>query len=320
MGQRVMPSVLLLGLGVSLALASVSSTRVGLAADAPIDLHRDVVYGRTGEIDLTLDIARPAALPDRAPAVLLFHGGGWAAGRKERLDHLVTFLAGQGYVAATVGYRLAPRHPWPAQIEDAKCAVRWLRANAKTWGVDPERVAALGFSAGAHLAMLLGTMEAQDGLQGDAGYPEQESKVEAVISFFGPTELGGVTPGARAEKLSPERLREEIAGRILGGLLGAKFREDPKKASPLTYVSPGDAPMLLVQGTRDPLVPYSNATRMMDALTKAKVPGEVLFWLGLGHGWGDPHFTDSVEIALRFLDRQFRPQRRGSLKKKILGR
>lgn len=320
MGQRLFPTLLLLSLGAWIALSSAVPTPEGIAAEDEVKLQRNVVYGRAGETPLTLNIARPVGVRKRVPAVLLFHGGGWAAGRKERHDDLVVFLAERGYVAATVFYRLAPMHPWPAQIEDAKCAVRWMRAHAKEWGVDPQRIAALGFSAGAHLSMLLGTMEKADGLHGDAGHADEDSKVQAVVSFFGPTELGKVTEGIRAEDLTPERLKEEFAGRVLGRLLGPAFRKDPKKASPLTYVSEGDAPMLLVQGTRDPLVPYVHATRMMDALTEARVPGEVVFWLGLGHGWGEPQRSDSVDLALRFLERHFQPRKKRSLRDKILGR
>lgn len=320
MGQRLFPSLLLLSLGAWVVLGSAPSTRPSLAAEPGVVLQRDVVYGRAGDTPLTLNIARPVGVKKRVPAVLIFHGGGWAAGRKERHDKLVTFLAEKGYVAATVFYRLAPASPWPAQIEDAKCAVRWMRANAKAWGVDPKRIAALGFSAGAHLSMLLGTMEADDGLHGEGGHAKQDSKVQAVVSFFGPTELGKVTEGIRAEDLTAERLKEEIGGRVLGRLLGAEFRKDPKKASPLTYVGEGDAPMLLVQGTADPLVPYVHATRMMDALTKARVPGEVVFWLGLGHGWGEPQRSESVDLALRFLNRRLRPPPKRSLRQKILGR
>jgi acetyl esterase/lipase len=293
--------------------------RSSLAEEPDIEFHRDLVFGKGGDDELKLDLAHPAGKATPRPAVLVLHGGGWRAGSKEMHDDLVRFLAREGYVAVTASYRLAPKAPWPAQIEDAKCAVRWMRAEGGRFGIDPDRIAALGFSAGAHLAMLLGTMGPDDGLEGTGGHAGQPSKVQAVVSFFGPTDLDLATPDVRAEELSPQRLKEEVAGRLLGGLLGPVFRADPKAASPLTYVSRGDAPMLLIQGTRDPLVPYAQATQMLDALTEARVPGEVVFLLGLGHGWGDPHLTDSVETTLRFLDRQLRPARRASLLPRIRG-
>lgn len=307
-------AVLLLAAGVWITANTGSRAQTGVAGEPEIEFHRDVVFGKGGESDLTLNLARPAGAQKILPCVLVFHGGGWAAGKKERHDDLVRFLATEGFVSATVQYRLAPRNPWPAQIEDAKCAVRYIRAHCKRWGVDPDRIAALGFSAGAHLSMLLGLMDPEDALEGSGGHDEQDSKVSAVVSFFGPTDMGCITEGARAEQLDPDRLRAELSGRLLGGLLGAEFRKDPSRASPLSYVTAGDAPMLLVQGTKDRLVPHEHASCMLEAMQKAAIPGQVVFWLGLGHGWDDPELTDSVDLALRFLDRQFRPGRRKSLR------
>lgn len=307
-----------------IAAGTTSTTPKSIAAEPEIEFHRDVVYGKGGETDLTLNLAHPVSAKNASaknarakkalPVILVLHGGGWARGKKERHDALVRYLAREGFVAATAQYRLAPQNPWPAQIEDAKCAVRYLRAHCKRWGGDPKRVAALGFSAGAHLSMLLGAMDAEDGLEGNGGHPEQSSKVNAVVSYFGPTDLGVITSGAQATDLSPERLRQELSGRLLGSLLGAEFRKDPSRASPLSYVSKGDAPMLLVQGTRDQLVPYDHAKQMLDKMHACEVPGSVVFWLGLGHGWSDPELTDSVDLSMRFLDRHFRPGRRPSLK------
>jgi acetyl esterase/lipase len=324
--MRKRPWIVLLvpALALGWLLSSSAQVRTSVAAEPEIVFHRDLVFGTSDQSPLTLNLALPAVSPQTPgrlrPAVLVFHGGGWTQGKKERHDELIRFLAREGYVAATAQYRLAPKNPWPAQIEDAKCAVRWLRATAARWQIDPNQIAALGFSAGAHLSMLLGTMDPADGLEGDGGHAEQSSKVDAVVSFFGPTDLGKITKGAPTDELSPERLREEIAGRVLGVLLGPVFREDPSRASPLRYVSSGDAPMLLVQGTKDPLVPYGQATQMLDRMHEAGVPGSVVFWLGLGHGWDDPQLTDSVDLTLRFLDRRFRPGRRLSYRRALLGR
>src|SRR5579885_3546866 len=149
----------------------------------------DVVYSHAGGEDLQLDLFVPKDASGKFPAVVLFHGGGWASGCHEGFRPLAGALASQGYAVATVGYRLAPRYRFPAQIQDAKCAVRWLRANAPRYQIDSERIGALGFSAGAHLALLLGLTEAQDGLEGDGGNPEQSSRVQAVINISGPTDL-----------------------------------------------------------------------------------------------------------------------------------
>ena len=320
--MQIRPSLLFLLLAVPAVAWCLSSGPASelQAEESKPAFHRDLVYGRGGDVDLTLNLATPATTEGLRPAVLVFHGGGWTRGKKERHDKLIRFLAEQGYVAATVQYRLAPQHPWPAQIEDAKCAVRWMRAQAERWRVDPRRIAAMGFSAGGHLSMLLGTLDPEDGLAGTGGHADAGDKVNAVVSFFGPTDLGKITKGAKAEGLTPAELRRELSGRVLGALLGAEFRKDPSRASPLRYVSPGDAPMLLVQGTQDPLVPYDQAKQMLDAMDEAGVAGKVVFWLGLGHGWDDPQLTDSVDLTLRFLDRHFRPGRRESLRGALLGR
>lgn len=320
MRQRILVLLPLLALAAWLFFATGPGAHEGQAGEPDGTFRRNVIYGRAGGQDLTLNLAQPSQTIGNVPAVLVFHGGGWTKGKKERHDALVRFLAKQGYVAATVQYRLAPLNPWPAQIEDAKCAVRWLRAHCQQYQVDPSRIAALGFSAGAHLSMLLGTMDPSDGLHGEGGHGKHASKVNAVVSFFGPTDLGCITNGAKAAALTPERLRREVSGRVLGTLLGRVFCEDPSRASPLSYITSGDAPMLLVQGTKDRLVPYEQAKRMLDSMHSAGVPGEVVFWLGLGHGWDDPQLTDSVDHALRFLDRQFRPGRRRSLRTALLKR
>ena len=254
-----------------------------LAASEPQDdllFEKDVVYGKGGEEELKLNLGRPKEQSGPSPCVVIIHGGGWAAGNKSQHDGQVRELAKRGYVAATVGYRFAPKHIFPAQIEDVKCAVRFLRANAEKYKIDKDRIGAVGFSAGAHLSMLLGTMDKEDGLEGDGGNPEQPSKVNAVVAFFGPTDL---TSSDWPEK----------TGQILVSFLGGSRQEKPelyKKASPITYVTPGDAPMLLIQGTKDGLVPWTQATAMGDALTKAGVYGRVDLILGAHHGWWNDEF------------------------------
>jgi len=285
------------------------------AEEDPLLFERDIVYGCSAGHDLRLDLVRPRALPQSAPAVLLFHGGGWAAGRKEQVRGLARFLASEGYVALAVGYRLAPHHPWPAQVEDAKCAVRWLRSHASEHGVDARRIGAVGFSAGGHLALLLGTMDPCDGCEGDGGCSEHSSKVSVVVSFFGPTDMESLSEGDE-----PNDLRKALGAAALGALLGPAFREDPGRMSPVRYVSPGDAPALLFHGTRDPLVPADQASRFLDALTRAGVPGKAVLIAGAGHGWRDPELGDSIDTTLRWLDRHLRPDRVRSRSREILGR
>ncbi len=251
----------------------------------------DVVYGQGGGEDLRLNLARPKAEGGPRPCVLVIHGGGWAAGNKNGHNPQTWDLAKRGYVAATVGYRLVPKALFPAQVEDVKCAVRFLRANAEKYGIDRARIGAVGFSAGAHLSMMLGAMGKEDGLEGEGGHADQPSQVNAVVAFFGPTDF-------RLEY--PERSRG-----IVRNFLGGTKEEKPDayaKASPITYVSKGDAPMLLIQGTRDALVPHEQAVVMADALTKAGVPGRVELLLGAGHGWGGAELQRTAEISWAWFD------------------
>ncbi|MDA1195343.1 MAG: alpha/beta hydrolase [Planctomycetota bacterium] len=322
-----LPLGFLVALGLAVTLAATSGPT--LAAEPEIEIHDDVEFGTGGGFSLRMDIARPAGAKGRLPCVLVFHGGGWVQGDKSQFRPLVRFLAEDGFVAATVQYRLARPgmrngNAWPAQIEDAKCAVRYMRAHAERWGVDPDRIAAMGFSAGAHLSMLLGTMEAADGLEGDGGWSDQSSKVNAVVGFYGPTCMGCIPPEDKLSiaKMPVEEKQRVIRGLALGAVLGPVFGQDPTRASPLTYVNEGDAPMLLFQGTNDKLVEPFHTELMMEALTAAHVPGRAVFMLGLGHGWrDDPHLTSNVRDTQRFLDEIFRPGRVQSILPRLrLGR
>jgi acetyl esterase/lipase len=254
------------------------------AAEPPADVQftRNVVYGKGGGEDLKLNIARPKTNAEKLPGIVFIHGGGWMGGNRTDNDQVTWQAAQRGYVAVTVGYRLTPKHRFPAQVNDVKCAVRFLRARADEYGIDLDHIGACGWSAGGHLALMLGVTGKDDGFEGDGGWPEQSSKVQAVVSFFGPTDLTAQDIPARD-------------GPLLVAFLGGNLEEsraDYVRASPITYVSPGDAPTLLLQGTADVLVPYTQAYRMLDAMTKAGVSGRADIIVGANHGW----FSDAAEL------------------------
>ena len=262
------------------------------AADGrQIEFREDVEYGTGGEQELLLNLALPEQIEKPLPGLIFIHGGGWSGGNKESFDAFVRQAATQGYVAVTMSYRLAPKHPFPAQIEDCKCAVRWLRAHAEELGADPERIGAVGASAGAHLAMMLGAMNSDDGLEGDGGWAEQSSKVQTVVSFAGPTDLTVDLPPAA----------DRVLFDFIGGTLDAEgdmYRE----ASPVTYVNRRDATMLLFHGTADEIVPYEQAFLMATALTRAGVRGRVELLIGAGHGWGGDEMQASEHAMWAFLE------------------
>lgn len=260
-----------------------------------VDYQRDVVYGKASGEELKLNLGRPKGVEGPLPAVLIFAGGGWkGAGRKDLMDRFTQGLAARGYVAGTVDTRSTPTHVFPKQVEDARCAVRFLRANAAKYGVDPKRVGTMGFSAGGHLALMTGVLDKEDGFEGDGGWPQESGKADAVVAFCGPSDFLSAKPAN---------------GGNFEFFLGCKKKDNPelyKRASPLTYVRKTSAPMLLIQGTADDMVPWTQATLMADALTAAGVPGRVELLFGAGHRWSGPEWERTLEAARAFLDQRLR--------------
>lgn len=277
--------------------------RVKIAAGAaspkaPEDVvfEADIAYGKGGDEDLKLDMSRPKDAKGPLPVVVVIHGGGWKAGDRKAHDNLTWLLAQRGYAAVTVEYRLCPKHVWPAQVEDVKCAVRFLRANAEKYGLDGKHIGAVGFSAGAHLALMLGTVD-DPALEGKGGWEKESSKVQAAVSFFGPTDL-------LAKDLPEQSLG--ILNEFLGGSQAEKA-EAYRAASPLAHVSAGDAPALLIQGTKDPLIPTAQATVMAEALKKAGVKTRTDILEGAGHGWGGAELQRTLDETYEFFDAELKP-------------
>lgn len=260
-----------------------------------VELKKDVVYCNAGDRELTLHLATPKDLTAPVPVIVYIHGGGWRAGNKDGHIKQAIEAAQHGYVSATVGYRFAPDHLFPAQVEDVQCAIRYLRAHADELKIDPSRIGAIGYSAGAHLSMMLGTVEEPMGDKTHLQWPDQSSKVQAVVAYFGPTNLESPYPD----------VTKPILETFLGGKLDEK-KEAVRQASPVTHVNKGDAPTLIFQGTKDILVPYDQAFEMATALSKAGVPGRVELLLGAGHGWGGDQFADTQEKSLDFFDQHLR--------------
>ncbi|MBI2823248.1 MAG: alpha/beta hydrolase [Planctomycetia bacterium] len=284
-----------LGLLLAATIAVVAPPAPAAAQDADVDYQADIVYGKGSGEDLMLDLATPKGLDKPAPTIVFIHGGGWAAGHRNNMTGLAKQAAARGYVAATVSYRFAPKYVFPAQVEDCKCAVRWLRANAAERKIDPTRLGSAGVSAGAHLAMMLGTLDSSDGLEGEGGSSDQSSKVQTVVSFVGPVNLVGEYPDASM--------------RILQNFLGGRpqdKQDECRRASPITYVNSGDAPMLLFYGTKDPLVPYDQAFQMTKALTDAGIPARIELMIGAGHGWIGKDMERSINEMFAFFDRHLK--------------
>lgn len=237
-------------------------------------VERNVVYGRVERKELVMDLVFPAHGSTPHPVVLNLHGGAWAEGSKSVGTSWLAApeLVGRGYVFASIYYRLAPQHKFPAQIEDAKCAVRFLRAHAAEYGLDPNRIVALGSSAGGHLAALLGTTDAAAGFDTSGGWTNESSRVQAVVDMFGHADLASAIQHRERVRL------------IAQSVFGTKSSEAIlRRASPVSYVTPDDPPFLLVHGERDGMVPLRQSELMKAALEEQGVPVQLVVVKHAGH-------------------------------------
>jgi acetyl esterase/lipase len=291
------------GLPVVLLLVSAAAR----AADEPAraSTEQNIVYTKAGTEELKLDISRPQAKEGLFPAVVLIHGGAWRAGNKSDVRGMSSEFTKRGYVVVAPQYRFCPKETFPAQVHDVKAAVRWLKTNAKKYQVDPERIGAMGFSAGGHLALMLGLTGPSDGLEGDVPAGAPDSRVKAVVNYFGPTDL--------AAKDIP-LVSKPLVKDFLGGTPEAK-PEAAAKASPLSFVSSDDAPMLTFQGTKDPLVPYTQAIKLADAMNSAGVAGRVELLIGATHGWTGAELDRTINETFQFFDRHLKAPAPASGKK-----
>lgn len=261
-----------------------------------LHIERNVVYGRTGATDLTLDLAMPRDAAGPLPAVVLLAGGAWQYYAWPTLmEGILELLATLGYVTIEPHYRVVSAAKFPAAVEDSKAAVRWLRANAAKYRVDPERIAALGPSSGGYLACMLGLTNPADGFEGDAGHAEQSSQVHAVVSLYGITDLLS-TPW-----------REQKQKGLLLPYLGCTYAENPelyRRATPLEYVRPGAPPFLIIHGTADKVVPPAQSQRLAERLTAVGASAQLILVPGAGHGWGLPQLNETVAQVSQFLKAQ----------------
>lgn len=257
----------------------------------PIKVEKDVTYATVDDQKLQFDVAMPKE-GGPYPCIVCFHGGAWKFGSRKDLSRLIETVAARGYVVATASYRLAPKAKFPAQIEDAHAVVKFLRKNARAYNLDPDKIGALGYSAGAHLSLLLGVTDKADGLDGPL-LPDVSGRVQAVVSFFGPTDMSlyATSPGLEDAYMVP--------------FLGPEVKTDPKvyrRASPTEYVTKDDPPVLMLHGTFDLIVPIIHSERMLKKLQEAGVTAELITVRGEGHGFTGKPAVTTVEDAIKFFD------------------
>ena len=229
----------------------------GQAEEMAFIVEEDITYGKGGDVELKLDLARPIKGRGPFPALVFIHGHGQ---NRKGYYHEIREAAERGYVAVSVDFRIfgmrengKVKYPFPAQVQDVKCAVRWLRANARKYKIDPNRIGVVGWSSGGHLSLMLGLTDPSHGLEGRCGKKKYSSRVQAVVSLAGPTEL---------IRFYQEKPKQWVVD-SLGGT-PEEVPEQYKRASPLTYVSKDDPPVLSVHGEKNHQVPL-NQPELLDA-------------------------------------------------------
>jgi acetyl esterase/lipase len=247
-----------------------------------------IEYANPDGQHLQLDMARPKSGDGPFPAILCIHGGGFRAGTRQGYDGLCARLAQEGYVAVTASYRLAPKYQFPAAVHDVKAAVRWLRANAQKYHIDPKRIGVTGGSAGGHLAQFLGVTGGVQQFEGDGGNADQSSRVVCVVNVYGPSDF------TRSYGKSVDAA--EVLPLFLGGdLKTARHRHI--LASPLYWVTPAAAPTLCIHGTQDKYVAHEQAVWLVERLKAAEVEAELLTLEGAGHGFRGKD-AETADLAL----------------------
>ncbi|HOL21645.1 MAG TPA: alpha/beta hydrolase [bacterium] len=258
-----------------------------------VKVIKNIVYAKAGDTELLMDIYIPEGKKEPSPLVVWIHGGAWKSGSKENCYPALSLLK-YGYAVASINYRLTGLVNFPAEIEDCKSAIRFLRANAEKYNIAPDRIGVWGASAGGHLAALLGTTgKIKKFDKGD--YLEFSSNVQAVCDYFGPSYIPDMS---NKISLDVENAPEEFLVRRIPGK--AKKAEE---ASPLNYVSKDASPFFIVHGDKDNVVPVSQSEMLYNALLKAGVPVQMEIIKGAGHG--GPEFVNPgiIEKVVSFFDR-----------------
>jgi acetyl esterase/lipase len=260
--------------------------------EGPVVVATDVVFGRGGQDALMLDLYRPAGhAHSPLPVVVFIHGGGWHGGDKESYRDLAARVASNGYLCASVNYRLSGDTPFPAALEDCTCAVRSLRASAEALGADAARFAAWGHSAGGHLAAMVALAPGR--FEGAGGCAEASSRVQCALCYSAPLDLPALG----------ENLRASVDHFL--GITGPDRAGVRDQASPITYAAGSAAAFFVCHGAQDDLVPIDQSERFVEALRKAGAPVEFLPVGGAGHDL-ERYSEDIFARALEFLDRHLK--------------
>jgi acetyl esterase/lipase len=251
---------------------------------------RDVPYAATTNPAQRLDIYLPKNAPGPLPVIVWVHGGAWSSGSKFPCP--AGNFVNRGYAVVSVEYRFAQEAIFPAQIQDCKAAIRFLRANHEKYGLDPDRIGAWGSSAGGHLVALLGTAGDSKELEGDGPNKEFSSRVQCVVDFYGPTDMLQISN-------LPSRIQHATVNspeaRLLGGLIEQR-KDLARAANPIIYITKDAPPFLIMHGDKDDLVPFNQSELLEAALKQAGTEVTLYKVVGGGHGgWREPKVQPMVE-------------------------
>lgn len=281
------------------ALLFLAFAIAAFAADPDdVIIHRNVDYASIPHDKLAMDIVRPKA-PGHYPAIVMIHGGGFSSGKRDSYLPMAIRLAQNGYVAATVSYRLTPMFQFPLPLHDVKSAVRFLRAKAADYSIDPAHLGAIGVSAGATWAQFLAVSRGIPQLEGNGPHKDQSSSVDCAVSFYGRSDLRRAYEGSRnaATALPP------LVGGDRQHALDMHLR-----ASPLSWINPDSAPILAIHGTRDLNVPFEQSLFLIERLKSVGVDAELETIAEAGHGFKGADEERAFARTLDFFNRKLKPQ------------
>lgn len=275
------------------------SILIGLISQPSVDSN--VVYSKAGGMELKMDLYSPidqsaevsplgSKRTANRTALVMMHGGAWISGSKEIMTERAKYFAKSGFLVANISYRLGPKSKWPAMLDDAQTAVRYLRANSERLRIDPNRIGATGESAGGHLASFLGTRDTRD--PNPSEFPGFSSRVQAVLNFFGPCDMTGKFPAMM-----------DVVYPMVLGKKKEDAKEEVKDASPIFFFDKKSAPMFIYQGLLDPLVNPDISRNAEAKMKELGIPVEARYLEGIAHEvkMSDAGASAAVDAGIAFL-------------------
>ncbi len=265
--------------------------RVTYEPSHKVQVISDIVYAQYSDRTLKLDLYLPRERPSKTiPGIIMIHGGGWLRGNKEKFAFITSRLAEEGFAAASIEYRLLKEAPFPAAIHDVKAATRWMRANAKKYGIAGEELGAIGVSAGAHLAVLLATSHGIPDLEGTGGHLSSSSEIQAAVGMAAPTNLIDSDGWHRA---------------AIKQFLAVSLEEHPETwalASPISHVDRKDPPLLLLHSDSDPVVSIKQSIDLAERYEEVGATSELIKIPGAPHDFWiyQAWYGDTMEKVIAF--------------------